>query len=154
MSLILWYINSSHGFVLNWKPIIFGQTNSMEKLSFDAMIKAIWYKIFTSNFYSHMTQMGMWHIQIWHMMNGTWQHHMYQSGAWGRFDLDIPKTQERSLLEMFYLNTIKQLFLFVEQLFQLEVCLTHSRLLAGIPILAVFQNLRWNSNKTPLSHIK
>ena len=68
------------------------------------------------------------------------------------FDLDIPKTQKRSLLEMFYLNTIKQLFLFVEQLFQLEVCLTHSRLLAGIPILAVFQNLRWNSNKTPLLH--
>jgi len=55
-----------------------------------------------------------------------------------------------SYLEMFYLNTIEQLFLFVEQLFQLEVCLTYSRLLAGIPILAVFQNLRWNSNKTPL----
>ena len=51
---------------------------------------------------------------------------------------------------MFYLNTIEQLFLFVEQLFQLEVCLPYSRLLAGIPILAVFQNLRWNSNKTPL----
>ena len=52
---------------------------------------------------------------------------------------------------MFYLNTIEQLFLFVEQLFHLEVCLPYSRLLAGIPILAVFQNLRWNSNKTPLS---
>ena len=52
---------------------------------------------------------------------------------------------------MFYLNTIEQLFLFVEQLFQLEVCLPYSRLLIdGIPILAVFQNLRWNSNKTPL----
>ena len=51
---------------------------------------------------------------------------------------------------MFYLNTIEQLFLFVEQLFQLEVCLPYSRLLAGIPKLAVFQNLRWNSNKTPL----
>ena len=48
---------------------------------------------------------------------------------------------------MFYLNTIEQLFLFVEQLFQLEVRLPYSRLLAGIPILAVFQNLRWNSNK-------
>ena len=55
------------------------------------------------------------------------------------------------LLEMFYLNTIEQLFLFVEQLDQLEVCLPYSRLLAGIPILAVFQNLRWNSNKTSLS---
>ena len=32
----------------------------------------------------------------------------------------------------------------------LEVCLPYSRLLAGIPILAVFQNLRWNSNKTSL----
>ena len=57
------------------------------------------------------------------------------------------------IIEMFYLNTIEQLFLFVEQLFQLEVCLPYSRLLAGIPILAVFQNLRWNSNKTPLSWI-
>ena len=54
------------------------------------------------------------------------------------------------LLEMFYLNTIEQLFLLVEQLDQLEVCLPYSRLLTGIPILAVFQILRWNSNKTSL----
>ena len=54
------------------------------------------------------------------------------------------------ILEMFYLNTIEQLFLIVEQLDQLEVCLPYSRLLTGIPILAVFQNLRWNSNKTSL----
>ena len=53
-------------------------------------------------------------------------------------------------LEMFYLNTIEQLFLSVEQLDQLEVCLLYSRLLTGIPMLAVFQNLRWNSNKTSL----
>ena len=53
-------------------------------------------------------------------------------------------------VEMFYLNTIEQLFLLVEQLDQLEVCLPYSRLLAGISILAVFQNLRWNSNKTSL----
>ena len=52
---------------------------------------------------------------------------------------------------MFYLNTIEQLFLFVEQLDQLEVCLPYSRLLAGRQILLVFQNLRWNSNKTTLS---
>ena len=51
---------------------------------------------------------------------------------------------------MLYLNTIEQLFLLVEQLDQLEVCLPYSRLLAGIPILAEFQNLRWNSNKTSL----
>ena len=51
---------------------------------------------------------------------------------------------------MLYLNTIEQLFLLVEQLDQLEVCLPYCRLLAGIPILAVFQNLRWNSNKTSL----
>ena len=57
------------------------------------------------------------------------------------------------LLEMFYLNTIEQLFLLVEQLDQLEVCLPYSRLLAGIPILAVYQNLRWNSNKTSLTSI-
>ena len=51
---------------------------------------------------------------------------------------------------MFYLNTIEQLFLFIEQLNQLEVCLTYSRLLAGIQILAVYRNLGWNSNKTSL----
>ena len=51
---------------------------------------------------------------------------------------------------MFYLNTIEQLFLLVEQLDQLEVCLPYSRLVAGIPILAEFQNLRLNSNKTSL----
>ena len=51
---------------------------------------------------------------------------------------------------MFYLNTIDQLFLFVEQLDQLEVCLPYSRLLNGIQILVVFQNLWWNSNKTTL----
>ena len=56
----------------------------------------------------------------------------------------------RDEIEMFYLNTIEQLFLFVEQLDQLEVCQLFSRLLTGIPILAVFQNLRWNSNKTSL----
>ena len=53
-------------------------------------------------------------------------------------------------LEMFYLNTIEQVFLLVEQLNQLVVCITYSRLLTGIPIMAVFQNLRWNSNKTSL----
>ena len=51
-------------------------------------------------------------------------------------------------IEMFYLNTIEQLFLFAEQLGQLEVCLPSSKLLTGIPILAVFKNLRLNSNKT------
>ena len=51
---------------------------------------------------------------------------------------------------MFYLYTIEQLFLFVEQLDQLEVCQLPSRLLTGIPILVVFQNLGWNSNKTSL----
>ena len=51
---------------------------------------------------------------------------------------------------MFYLNNIEQLFLLVEQLDQLEVCLPYSRLLAGIPLLGVFQNFRWNSNKTSL----
>ena len=51
------------------------------------------------------------------------------------------------LLEMFYLNTIEQLFLLVEQWDQLEVCLPYSRLVTGIPILLVFQNLRWNSKK-------
>ena len=48
------------------------------------------------------------------------------------------------------LNTIEQIFHFIEQLDQLEVCLPYSRLLTGIPILVVFQNLRWNSNKTSL----
>ena len=53
-------------------------------------------------------------------------------------------------VEMFYLNTIEQLFNFVEQLDQLEMCLPYSRLLTGISMLAAFQNLRWNSNKTSL----
>ena len=53
----------------------------------------------------------------------------------------------------YYLNTIEQLFLLVEQLDQVEVCLPYSRLLAGIPLMAVFQNLRWNSNKTSLFFI-
>ena len=53
-------------------------------------------------------------------------------------------------IEMFYLNTIEQLLLFVEDEDQLEVCLSCSRLLAGIPILLVYKNLRWNSNKTTL----
>jgi len=44
------------------------------------------------------------------------------------------RTQEDKKLEieLFYLNTIEHLFLFVEQLDQLEVCLPYSRLLAGI----------------------
>ena len=46
-------------------------------------------------------------------------------------------------LEMFYLNTIKQLFLFVEQLDHLVVCLPYSRLLTGITILAVFQKVEF-----------
>ena len=50
------------------------------------------------------------------------------------------------------MNTIEPLalFLFDEQFDQLEVCLPYRRLLTGIPIVAVFQNLRWNSNKTSL----
>ena len=56
----------------------------------------------------------------------------------------------QTYIETFYLYTIEQLFLFVEQLDQLDVCLPDRRLLTGIPILAVFQNSRWNSNKTSL----
>ena len=58
--------------------------------------------------------------------------------------------KKQGLIEMFYLNTIEQVFLLVEQLDQLVVCLTYSRLLTGIPKLAVFQNLRWKLNKTSL----
>ena len=60
------------------------------------------------------------------------------------------KRVQRNEVEMFYLNTNEQLLLLVEQLDQLEVD-SYSRLLPGIPIMAVFQNLRWNSNKTPLA---
>ena len=52
---------------------------------------------------------------------------------------------------MFDLNAQEQLFLFDKQLDQLEICQLYSMLPAGIPILAVFQNLMWNSNKTPLN---
>ena len=65
----------------------------------------------------------------------------------------ISKPVCEKTVEMFYLNTIEQLFLFVEQLDQFEVCLPYSRLLTGIQILVVFKNLRWNSNKTSLNHI-
>ena len=66
--------------------------------------------------------------------------------------VDLSNLKSQRWIEMFYLNTIDQLFLFIEQLDQLEVCLPYSRLrlLTGIPILAVFQNLMWNSNKTSL----
>ena len=62
-------------------------------------------------------------------------------------------TENWKQVELFYLNTIEQLFLFVEQLDQLEVYLPYSRLLTGITLLAVFQNLGWNSNKTSLHHM-
>ena len=39
--------------------------------------------------------------------------------------------QTKGNVEMFYLNTIKQLFLLVKQFEQLEVCLSYSRF--GIP---------------------
>ena len=55
-------------------------------------------------------------------------------------------------IEKFYLNTIKQMFFLVEQIDQLGICLPFSKLLTGILILAVFQNLRWNSNKTSLNN--
>ena len=42
-----------------------------------------------------------------------------------RYRLDFLKFD----IEMFYLNTVEQLFLFVEQLDHLEVCLPHTRLL-------------------------
>ena len=64
---------------------------------------------------------------------------------------EIPKSKipfSSEQVEMFYLNTIEQLIHFVEQLDQLEVCLPYSRLVTGIPTLAVFQNLWWCSNKT------
>ena len=53
-------------------------------------------------------------------------------------------------VEMFYLNANEQLFLFVEQVDQFEVCQPYSRLLTGIPMLAVFQNLRLNNNEMTL----
>ena len=54
-------------------------------------------------------------------------------------------------LDVFYFNTIEQLFQFVEEKDQLVVCQPCSRLLTGIPILVEFPNLRWKSNKTSLS---
>ena len=54
-----------------------------------------------------------------------------------------------SLIEMFCLNSTLNFGIPPVLVFQVEVyynCL----LLTGIPILAVFQNLRWNSNKTSL----
>ena len=53
-------------------------------------------------------------------------------------------------VEVFYLNSIELLFHFVELYDQLEVCLPCSRLSTRIPMLAVFQNLRWSNNKMTL----
>ena len=44
---------------------------------------------------------------------------------------------------MFYLNTAEQLFLFVEQLDQLEVCLPYSRHLAGIELFYLNSTLNF-----------
>ena len=52
---------------------------------------------------------------------------------------------------MFYLNSTLNFGTPPVLVFQLEACLPYSRLLAGIPMLAVFQTLRSNSNKTSLS---
>ena len=60
-----------------------------------------------------------------------------QAGFFYKSEILLKWTKE---IEMFYLNTIEQLFLFVEQLYQLEVCLPYSRLLTGIPILVVLKN--------------
>ena len=76
---------------------------------------------------------------------------------WGYIFIDFfvieMLTENWKQVELFYLNTIEQLFLFVEQLDKLEVYLPYSRLLTGITLLAVFQNLGWNSNKTSLHHM-
>ena len=83
------------------------------------------------------------------LINFNWGSFTGPSMGFAKIKINVPILN----VEMFYLNTIEQLFLFVEQLDQLEVCLPYSRLLTGIPILAVFQNLRWNSNKTPLYEV-
>ena len=46
-------------------------------------------------------------------------------------------------------NVLFEYHLAAEQLDQLKVCRPYSRLLTGIPILAVF-HLRWKSTKTSL----
>ena len=74
----------------------------------------------------------------------------YKQLSWININIIMPIWYLPVYVEMFYLNTIEQLFLSVEQLDQLEVCLPYSRLLAGISILVAFKNLRWNSNKTSL----
>ena len=55
---------------------------------------------------------------------------------------------------MFYLNAIEQLFLFVEQLEQLEACLPFSRLLTGLTARPKGTTARWHSNKTSLIMLK
>ena len=48
------------------------------------------------------------------------------------FIIVITARQGAIHMEMFYLNTIEQLFLFVEQLDQFEDCLPYSRLLTKV----------------------
>ena len=45
-------------------------------------------------------------------------------------------------------NKMQNIIQILTLILPVEVCLPYSRLLTGIPMLAVFQNLRWNSNKT------
>ena len=69
--------------------------------------------------------------------------HLSWLSIMGCFKLqNLSKISKISVSTLFYLNTIEHLFHFVEQLDQLEVCLPYSRLLTGIPMLLVFQNLR------------
>ena len=54
---------------------------------------------------------------------------------------------------MFYLNTIEQMFKFVELKGQLEVCLPCIRRLTRVPMLAVFQTLWWSNIKMTQFHL-
>ena len=99
--------------------------------------------------YDHMVRKPFFAFSIKNVLMGRWIWHVFNIMYYSRLQTYFLLHN----IEMFYLNTIVQLFLFVEQLDQLEVCLSYSRLLAGIQILAVFQNLRWNSNKTSLVHV-
>ena len=62
----------------------------------------------------------------------------------------LPPYRERCLIR----KTIKQLFLSVEQLDQLEVHLPYNRLLSGMPIPAVFLNLLIGATSIPSTGVK
>ena len=91
---------------------------------------------------------------LWHLDLFGYRTALYSYSLIWHLHVSVPKKCLLSMshwwknaLEMFYLNTIEQLLLFH---WAVRPVRSLDRLLTGLPIRLVFQNLRWNSNKTSL----